>query len=334
MSKFQFFVGIDVSKATIDVAFHDGDKTIYLDHFKNSEKGFDVMLRQLETKTNHSKTSWFFCFENTGSYSKKLLYHLTHLDFACREENPIAIYRSLGLRRGKDDKVDSIDICNYAFEKRDRISPSLLDKPFVVNLKVILSSRDLLVRQRAALKKAIKPHKDLLDPELYQNLEGQYASLIEEYNLQIRQLEKDIAALIKSDVRASKNDMLLQSIVGIAHITSAYIISTTNNFEKFNNARKFACYCGVAPFPNSSGIRKGKMTVSHLANKKVKSILSNGVQVAIIHDPQIAHYYQRKLEEGKRKGIVLNAIKNKIIHRVFSVIKRQTPYVKLNSYAH
>ncbi|MFT6811185.1 MAG: transposase [Saprospiraceae bacterium] len=50
-------------------------------------------------------------------------------------------------------------------------------------------------------------------------------------------------------------------------------------------------------------------------------------------DPDIANYYKRKTSEGKRAGIVLNAVKNKLIHRVFCVVQRKTPYVKLLSYA-
>lgn len=63
---------------------------------------------------------WLICFENTGSYSKEILYFLVDQDIPCLEENPLKISRSLGLRRGKSDKVDSQDICNYAFEKRIR----------------------------------------------------------------------------------------------------------------------------------------------------------------------------------------------------------------------
>ena len=273
MSIYSFFIGIDVSKATIDVAFYDSDNPVYLGQFENSELGFESMIIQLESKTSETKSKWFFCFENTGSYSKQLLYYLTNLDFSCREENPIAIYRSLGLRRAKNDKIDSSDICNYAFEKRDKIQPSVLDKPFIIKLKAVLASRDLMVKQRSALKMALKPHKNVLDIELFRKLEDHYSELINSYDIQIKELEKEIASIINSDLVASKNNQLLQSIVGIATITSAYMISTTNNFEVFNDARKYACYCGVAPFPNSSGIRKGRMKVSHLANKKMKSIL-------------------------------------------------------------
>jgi len=69
--------------------------------------------------------------------------------------------------------------------------------------------------------------------------------------------------------------------------------------------------------------------VSHLANKKIKSLLSNAVPVAIRLDPQIQKYQKAKLNEGKARGIIVNNIKNKLIQRVFAVVKRQSPYVIL-----
>ncbi len=65
----------------------------------------------------------------------------------------------------------------------------------------------------------------------------------------------------------------------------------------------------------------------------MKSLLGMGSRAAIQYDPEIKLYYQRKINEGKEKGLVLNNVKNKIIQRVFAAVKRQSPYVKLMTYA-
>lgn len=65
-----------------------------------------------------------------------------------------------------------------------------------------------------------------------------------------------------------------------------------------------------------------------LADKKIKSVLHLGAMSAIRLDNDLRTYYLRKVEEGKNKMSVLNAIRNKIIHRVFAVIKNQIPYQK------
>lgn len=333
MSKYLFFVGSDISKAVIDISYHLDGNAIYLDQFTNDEKGFNKLIKQLSKLTTISKEQWMICFENTGIYSKPLLEWLLNNNIPCKEENALRISRSLGLRRGKDDKVDSMDICQYAFEKRDSIRSSTLPKPLIVKLKKLLARRDFLVRQRQSLKVSLKEQKGFIDGSIYESLELGNATLIDAYNHEIRSLEDAIQELINSDSETSLNDKLARSIIGIGAVTSAYMIAVTENYTRFQNARKFACYCGVAPFPNRSGTRTGNTRVSHIANKKMKSLFSNCIMTAIVYDPEISIYYKRKREEGKRAGIVLNAIKNKLIQRVFAVVNRKTPYVKLMNYA-
>jgi transposase len=333
MSKFSFFIGCDVSKAVIDVSYHHNGSPQYLGQFSNNEKGFNRVFKLLNRINSTPLEEWFFCFENTGVYSKLLLRWCFENEIPCREENALKISRSLGLRRGKDDKVDSIDICQYLFEKRDSIKVSAIHKPMIIRLKKLLGRRDFLVRQRQSLKVSLKEQKGFIDDSIYERLSTGNKVIIEAYNNEISSLEVAIQDLIHNDSEMSINDKLARSVVGIGAITSAYIIAVTNNYTAFKDARKFACYCGVAPFPNRSGTRTGSTRISHIANKKMKSLFSNCITTAIVYDPEISIYYKRKREEGKRASVVMNAVKNKLIHRVFSVVKRKTPYVKLMTYA-
>lgn len=332
MCNYSFFVGIDVSKAVIDVSYYHNSKAIYLGQYFNSVEGFHSMYNDLSKINGGPSMEWFICFENTGSYSKRLFSWLVSQGIPCREENALEISLSLGMRRGKDDKIDSKAICNYVYEKRDKMKPSTLSKPLIIKLKSLLSRRELLVKHRTALKMSVKEQKSSLEERFYQELEASNNEIVTYYDGQIEQIENMIQQLIKSNPGTNKNNELLQTITGIGPVTSAYLISTTNNFESFTNSRKYACYCGVAPFPNSSGIRVGKTKVNHMANKKMKSIFSNCIAAAIAHDPEISLYFKRKRNEGKKYGVVANAIKNKLIHRAFAVIKRQTPYVKMMNY--
>lgn len=333
MSIYSFYIGSDISKAVIDVSYRLHGKPIYLGQYLNSEKGFKDFVRDLSKITDVPISEWFICFENTGIYSKPLLNWLISQEIACKEENAMRIARSLGLRRGKNDKIDSKDICQYAFEKRDSIKPTILSKSLIIKLKKLLSRRDLLVRQKQSLSVSLTEQKGYIDDKLYETLKQGDDVLIKAYENQIKVLDDLIQELIQSDPEVAFNDKLAKSVIGIGNVTSAYIIAFTDNYQNFSSSRKFACYCGVAPFANQSGTKVGKTKVSHIANKKIKSILSNCIASAITHDPGLSLYYNRKLSEGKEKGVVLNAVKNKLIHRVFSVISRQTPYVKLMAYA-
>lgn len=333
MSNFSFFIGSDVSKAVVDVSFYQSGKAIYLGQYNNTDQGFESLLKDLNSITDIPLKEWFFCFENTGIYSKPLYEWLTCNEISCREENALKISRSLGLRRGKNDKIDSKDICTYAFEKRDSIQASKLPDFQISKLRKLLSQRDNCVRHKQALEVSVSEQKEFIDPDLFNELEQGISRIIHEYKRQIKTLDIGIQALINSDPKTAENDKLARTVIGVGPVTSAYIIAITQNYTCYTDPKKFACYCGVAPFANRSGKRIGKTKVSHIANKKMKSTLSMCVSSALIHDPELSKYYNRKLSEGKEKGIVLNAMKNKIIQRVFAVVKRKKPYIKLMNYA-
>lgn len=69
-----------------------------------------------------------------------------------------------------------------------------------------------------------------------------------------------------------------------------------------------------------------------MADKKLKSLLNLAARTAVCHDLELKRFYLRKAEKGKNKMLVLNGVRNKIIHRVFVVIKRRSPYVVLQNY--
>lgn len=333
MCNYSFFIGVDISKSFIDVSCLKDGAPIYIGQFANSSNGFVKLVKSLCRSTNYESNEWFVCFENTGIYSKPLLEFLINKAIPCKEESALKISRSLGLRRGKDDKVDSRDICQYAYEKRDSITTSKLPSLLIQKLRKLLSRRDFLVRQRQSLRVSLKEQKGFINDDVFNELSKGNNLLIEVYDNQIKVLENSIQELIDSDEQVAFNDSLARSVIGIGAVTSAYIIAVTENYTTFDDPRKFACYCGVAPFPNRSGKRKGTTRVSHIANKKMKSLFSNCTMSAINFDPEISQYYKRKKSEGKKAGVVVNAVKNKLIQRVFSVVKRKTPYVKLMSYA-
>lgn len=127
--------------------------------------------------------------------------------------------------------------------------------------------------------------------------------------------------IISENEQLKQQNELIQSIPGIGPQTALYLIWVTKSFHSFENWRQLACYAGVAPFEYSSGSSiRGRTKVSPLADKKLKSLLNMCVMNA-------KKYYERKVEEGKSKMLVLNNIRCKLLGRVFAVINRGTPYV-------
>lgn len=151
-------------------------------------------------------------------------------------------------------------------------------------------------------------------------------------------LEKDLLAIedqmkdiIDGDDDLKKLYSLVTSIIGIGFVTAVNLLIYTNEFKLFSNYRKFACYSGVAPFEYRSGSSiRGRTKVNPMANKKMKRYLHMASLTCIKLDEGLKNYYERKVAEGKNKMSVLNAIRNKLIARVFAVVSRGSIYQKIN----
>ena len=328
---YKFFIGCDMSKGWLDAAYYQNARPVYLGRFGNDSTGFENLIKALQNQTEVPCGKWFVCFENTGSYSKAFAHWLYEKGIQYKEENALKIHLSLGIKRGKSDQADAKDICKYAFEKRDSIECSEPDNEVIARLKKLIARRELLVRKKTALYVSLKEQKSLLDDDLHDLFESDNTQLTSLLNEQIIHIEMLITQTMKMDESIERNAKLAQTVIGIGPVITSYVIAFTDNFTKISNARKFCSYIGVAPFKHKqTGIFKGSDHVSHLANKRLKSLISNGTMAAKTHDPGLRLYFNKKLKEGKNKGSVLNAIKNKLMHRLFAVIRRQEPYVKLS----
>ena len=108
------------------------------------------------------------------------------------------------------------------------------------------------------------------------------------------------------------------------------LLILTNEFKSINDPRKMACHCGVAPFTFSSGKSiRGRTKVSHRAHKPMKALLNLAARSAVSSPGELRDYYERKVAEGKNKMLALNAIRNKIIHRVFACVRDGRKYEKI-----
>ena len=331
--KYSGFVGIDVSKDTLDVSLCLSllDKLPMVHQvFANAPKGFKLIIKWL--KENRAKPNeLLFCLEHTGVYSLKVSYWLEEKEYSYVLENPLQVRRSLGLVRGKNDKADSRHLARYAARHHEELKPSKMPSKLLMALKTLLSHRDMLSKQRAELlqnEKRLEILSKTTDVKLIRKQNHQHLQLLE---TQLAGMEEKLSELSKSDQAIAENVELVRSIPGIGLIIALNMIVQTNNIMGFENGRQFACFCGSAPFEYSSGTSvRGKTKVHSIGNRQMKGLLSNGAHSAIRNDKQIKKYYERKIAEGKPKLLVLNAVRCKLINRAFSVIKRKTPYVSLD----
>ena len=332
MNKPTYFIGIDVSKHTLDVAVSLEYELLF--HFKvsNNLSGIQKIMSQLSSKGIEPDLC-LFCVEFTGVYSSLLATTLVENQFKVWMESGARIKASKGLERGKSDKIDAIRISQYAFRFIDQC---VLWEPVdqtIAAMKRLLTNRKRLVKAKDMLKVPLKELEGSITEKELRTLQKINKSAIETIKAQIKAVEKSISSLIKSDKDLTRIYRLVTSVRGVGPIAAWYIITSTNGFKKISTAKKFACYSGVAPFEHVSGTsKKGRPRVSHLANKTCKKILHLAALSAISHPCEYRTYFDRKVKEGKHKLSVLNAIRNKIIQRVFACVRDNREYE--DSYQH
>lgn len=323
---YKWFVGIDIAKKTLDVVLYKKElqkKSPYCQITNNSD-GFNVLSKWLKEQNVVFKHT-LFCMESTGIYGMALVNFITGKANYCLE-SPLHIKRSLGLTRGKSDKIDAFQIARFCYLHRDELVPSRTASKIMLTLRSLINERERLVRTRTIDKTIVKELNYEENGSCIERAKNRIVILTED----ITQIEKEIKAIIRENIEIERNYHLAKSVTGIGLVNAVMFILFTNNFNSITDPRKYACFSGIAPFEHTSGTSiMGKTRVSKLSNRRIKVNLTNGARSAIINDPELRLYYKRKTDEGKEHGTVMNAVKFKLITRVFATVKRGTPYVKL-----
>src|SRR4030095_131157 len=323
MEKQKVIIGADISKKTIDLSLHPGGTHLTI---SNDPKGCKQMIQWLRKSKEKSQQA-ILVMEHTGWYSSNFERFLFKSGIPFSKVNPVDIKYKIGIARGKSHKIDAVRIAKYAAEKPDRLKPCEPPSKELEDLSMLNTSRDKLVRTRAGLKNSIEAFKSAGLPNSHPAVMAQL-KVIKTFDKQIKELDDEIKKTIQKKQDLKNNYKLLTSICGIGPVVATNTLVKTQNFSRFNRGRKFSCYCGIAPFEHSSGTSiRGKRRVSHMADKGMKTLLNLAAQIAIQRDPEIRDFYQRKVGSGCAKMSVLNIVRNKLVARMFAVIKRQTPYI-------
>ena len=324
-------IGIDVSKLTLDAHMHSTKETAT---FENSKKGFARLIKWAYQKSKEPREHILFAFEHTGLYSEKLGEYLTKEKVPYSVKSGLEIKRSLGITRGKDDRIDAAKIALYAYRLREELTLSKAPSKQIGAIKKLYSLRERLVRQRAGYKASLKEQKKVLGQRDHALLIQVQQRLIREFTKQIKVIDQEMQSIIKSDQELDRIYNLLLSIRCIGNQAAMLFIAHTEAFTKFNNARQFAAYCGIAPYPYQSGTSiRGKTRVSQMANKSVKSLLNMCALSSILYSPEIKSYFEQRVAAGKNKMSTVNIIRNKLVSRAFAVVNRGTPFVELYRHA-
>lgn len=330
----KIFIGIDFSKKTFDATMiqviDDETETRLYARFDNHKKGFKKFFRWAKKGAGDvAYTDWLLCGENTGIYSIPMAEWAWGQGIFIWIENALAIKHSLGLVRGKNDRLDSARIAEYAMEKRKKARRWHPLSRSMKSLKTLLMRRDSIDQCRRKLLNIIKEEQAVLGHD--ETLDRVY-NRVKELTDQMKELTETMKAMMEqqalADPELATNYEIIKSFKGIGVINATALIVYTNNFQDVPTANKLATMYGVAPFGEDSGDSVHKEPhVSYYANRWLKAQITNAARSAVIWNDKITAYFLRLTEtERKPYGIAMNNVKSKILHIVFTMVKNQQEF--------
>lgn len=325
--EFTYFIGTDVSKNELDFAVMCGKTLLFHQEIANTEQAIALFIKGLDKLPAFDLGNAVFCMEHTGIYNNHLLVYLHKKKANIWLESAIQIKRSSGNIRGKNDKVDAIRIADYAYTKRDKVRLWAPKREVIQQLANLTAVRTRLIEAKKMLKTPLQEQDSFSTKRVARQGAAICSHALKAIDADLERADKAIDELIAKDNELKRLFGLVTSVSGIGKVTAAQILITTNEFKDIDNPKQYACYAGVAPFIKESGIFKGKGRVSHMANKKVKTLLHMSAIVAIQYNQDLKQYYDRKVNEQKKnKMSVINAVRNKLILRIFACVNHNSPY--------
>lgn len=325
--EYTYFIGTDISKNKLDHAVYKGRTLLFHQVIRNDVTEISAFMEKVKKIRNFAMYRAVFVMENTGFYGNHYTEVLSGMKANIVVEDAGHIKNSLGLIRGKNDKIDAMRIAEFAYKCREDLRLWIPKRQIILELANLATLRSRLMNLRGAIAEPLKEQQQFIRAGIAGTANQLCQRSIGSIKADIADVDKAISRLVAEDQRLSRIFAQIVSVPCIGPVTALQILITTNEFRDIRCPKKFACYAGVAPFEKQSGTKTSRARVSHIANKKMKSLLHICALSALRVKWEIADYYIRKTrDEGKHRMLVLNAIRNKLIMRVFACVLQDRFY--------
>ena len=315
----QVWVGLDVSRDTLDACLLLCSGNKIHKQFANDEAGFVLLERWAQTQAPDAKAH--FCLEATGSYSTGIALHLVQHHQLVSVVNPARI-RFFGLCQRQGNKTDKADAAIIAlFCQREQPAIWRAAAPEVQLLLALVRRLHALSElQTQEQNRLAAPHQ----PEcVRESLRAVVVFLQEEQ----KRIQSQIRAHIKSHEGLKRDAQLLQSIPGIGEKTAWDVLAELPDLSLFDSAQSVAAYAGLAPREHRSGSSVRKQTrLSKQGNSRLRRAFYFPAVTALTWNPLIKTFYERLRENGKGKMVALAACMRKLLMIAYGVLKHQTPF--------
>jgi len=307
-------IGIDMSKVSFHAALDETNVKV----FKNTKEGIKNFLETI-SDLECTKENTVIGTEATGVYHFLFCQTLRSLGWNIKVINPLLSHKVIEstLRRVKTDHHDAIAIRKAILLGMGRI---YTDTPEILALKTLVVEREALVRMRAETKQRIHNHK-IREKATGTNLHDSFGGTIKLLSYEIRESERKMKDYVP------ETQKLLQSIPGVGPASAAALVANVGDIKRFESPEKLVAYIGLDCRVYESGISiKGKGYITKRGNRYLRYILFNASFVAVRVNPILKKYFQKKIGEGKHYFSAMTAVERKLIHIIYAVWSRNTPF--------
>lgn len=300
------FVGIDVSKACLDVAIHKSNK---VNQWANDDSGVKKLIKFLKPLS-----VTLVVLEATGGYealATSLLYE-SGLPVVVANPRHVRNFAKATGALAKTDQIDARNIAHYA----SAVRPALRElKDEQTKLLAALNTRrrqivDMLASEKNRLHSAPKANRKNI---------SQHIKWLEK---NLKQINKDIRKAIQKSPIWRENDDIIQSYKGMGSVSSATLLSDLPELGTLNR-KEIAALAGVAPFNCDSGKYRGRRRIWG-GRANVRKTLFMASRSAIRFNPVIKSFYERLRAAGKPHKVALTACMRKILITVNAMVKNKT----------
>ena len=308
------FVGIDVSKKTLDAAALGDAGELEHRQFGNTQAGHAELGLWLK-----GFAACRIVFEATGSYHQRLARALGLLGAHFSVVNPAqaSYFVKSQQRRNKTDKADAVMLAVYAKERQP--APSVLVDPLRQTLARELSAlQEDLTRLRNRIEAA---EQGVTHPDVVASLQRRIAALEAEQQTLENVLEQETKASYQQELE------LLVSIPGVGLKTAYLFLAEVGEVGRFASASKLVAYSGLTPARFESGSSVNRRTrISRLGPSRLRQLLYMPCLAAIRYNPRLKTFFERLVANGKNKKAAVVACMAKLLRIIFGVLTHRRPF--------
>lgn len=334
--EFKYILGVDISKQWFHFCLTDHQMNPIREGqvTNHPDKIFDFISQLRKQLKLQQLDELILCMEHTGVYIQHLVRCWLSKGGRLSVIPATKVTEHLAGKQGwqeKDDSIDARRLAEYGIRYKDKLQAWQLKSEVLEKLQRFHRQRERLIKAINLLSVPVKESIEFDTAHIAAQLQANQADSVRALKSDLKKIETALSQVIDQEPYLRQLFDLIHSVEGVGPVIAREIIISTQAFTKFSpsEAKRYARYAGAVPLKWTSGSSVKKRTKTpKRANLKIKSLLTLGALSLIPTKLELGVYYHRKRGQGKPHLSVINAMRNKIILRIFAVVRNQVMYQK------